>query len=140
VNLELELLEESFDLLAPRGGELVDRFYHHLFTAAPHVRPLFAGADMQEQKAKLLGTLVLLRKSLRTLDALVPKLEALGAKHVAYGVTEEHYAPVGVALVTAMAELAGPAWNDRYEAAWIAAYGVVSGAMLTGAATLERAA
>jgi hypothetical protein len=33
----------------------------------------------------LLGTLVLLRKSLRDLDAIVPKLRELGGRHVADG-------------------------------------------------------
>jgi hypothetical protein len=40
---------------------------------------------MRRQKTMLLGTLVLLRKSLRNLDAILPKLHELGARHVAYG-------------------------------------------------------
>ena len=41
----------------------------------------------------LLGALVLLRKSLRNLDPIVPKLRELGARHVAYGAVPEHYHP-----------------------------------------------
>jgi hemoglobin-like flavoprotein len=40
--LDLDALETSFDLVAPRGDELVDTFYTRLFAAAPAVRPLFA--------------------------------------------------------------------------------------------------
>jgi len=40
---------------------------------------------MSRQKAKLLATLVLVRKSLRDLDALVPKLRELGERHGGYG-------------------------------------------------------
>jgi hypothetical protein len=36
----------------------------------------------------LLGTLVLLRKSLRNIDAIVPKLRDLGVRHVAYGAAQ----------------------------------------------------
>ena len=71
MSLNLEALETSFDLVAPRGEELVDRFYAKLFAAAPAVRPLFAHTDLRRQKAMLLGTLVLLRKSLRDLDGAV---------------------------------------------------------------------
>jgi Globin len=85
VNLDLEALETSFDLVAPRGDELMDVFYAKLFAAAPAVKPLFARTDLKKQKAMLLGTLVLLRKSLRDLDAIVPKLRELGTRHVAYG-------------------------------------------------------
>ena len=63
--LDVDALETSFDLLAPRGEELMDTFYRRLFALAPAVAPLFAGADMSRQKTKLLATLVLLRKSLR---------------------------------------------------------------------------
>ena len=73
VSLDLEALETSFDLVAPRGDELMDDFYARLFAAAPAVKPLFP-SDMKKQKTMLLGALVLLRKSLRNLDAIVPKL------------------------------------------------------------------
>jgi hemoglobin-like flavoprotein len=135
--LDVISLETSFDLVAPRGDELMDVFYARLFAAAPAVRPLFAGTDLARQKQMLLGALVLLRKSLRNLDAVVPKLRALGARHVAYGAEPEHYAVVGEVLIASMAEIAGDAWRVEYEQAWAMAYGVVAGAMLDGAAAVE---
>jgi nitric oxide dioxygenase len=142
MNLNLEALETSFDQIAPRGDELMDVFYAGLFAAAPAVRPLFAGTDLKKQKAMLLGTLVLLRKSLRDLDSIVPKLRELGARHVAYGAEPEHYPVVGEVLIASMAEIAGDAWLPEYEAAWAEAFGVVAGAMIEGAnnAILEAAA
>ena len=80
--LDLDALETSFDLIAPQGDLLMDTFYRRLFEAAPSVRPLFP-TDMRAQKTMLLGALVLLRKSLRDLGAIVPKLRDLGARHVA---------------------------------------------------------
>jgi hemoglobin-like flavoprotein len=137
--LDLDSLETSFDLVAPRGDELVDVFYTRLFAAAPAVRPLFAHTDLRRQKAMLLSTLVLLRKSLRDLDAIVPKLRALGARHVAYGAAPEHYPVVGEILIASMAEVAGDAWRPEYADAWAAAFAVVAGAMLEGAAAAELA-
>ena len=133
MNLDLEALETSFDLVAPRGDELMDVFYARLFAAAPEVAPLFAATDLARQKAMLLGTLVLLRKSLRDLEAIVPKLRDLGARHVAYGAEPEHYAVVGAALIASMAAIAGEHWQPAYERAWAAAFDVVAGAMLEGA-------
>ena len=138
--LDLDALETSFDLVAPRGDELMETFYARLFAAAPAVKPLFAGTDLQRQKGMLLATLVLLRKSLRNLDAIVPKLRELGARHVAYGAEAAHYPIVGQVLIASMAEVAGDAWRPAFTQAWAQAFEVVAGAMLDGAAGVELAA
>jgi len=139
MSLDLEALETSFDLVAPRGDELMDVFYRRLFEAAPAVRPLFP-TDLRRQKSMLLGALVLLRKSLRDLNAIVPKLRELGARHVAYGAQPEHYPVVGAVLIASLAEIAGDAWSPRFEQAWAAAYDVVAATMLDGAGRVELAA
>ena len=46
MSLDLDVLETSFDAIAPRGDELTDVFYTRLFAAAPAVRPLFAGTNL----------------------------------------------------------------------------------------------
>ena len=130
--LDLEALETSFDLVAARGDELMDVFYSRLFAAAPAVRPLFP-ANMARQKTMLLGALVLLRKSLRNLDAIEPTLRNLGARHVGYGAEPEHYPVVGATLIASMAAIAGDDWPPEYEAAWSVAFDLVAGAMLAGA-------
>ena len=137
MSLDLQALETSFDIVAPRGDELMDVFYARLFVAAPAVRPLFAGTDLRRQKAMLLSALVLVRKSLRDLPAIVPTLHKLGARHVAYGARPEHYPVVASVLIASMAEIAGPAWQPHHERAWAGALDVVAGAMLEGAATAE---
>ena len=141
MSLDLEALETSFDLVAPRGDELMDEFYSRLFAAAPAVKPLFP-TDMAKQKVMLLGALVLLRKSLRNLDPIVPKLRDLGARHVAYGARPEHYPVVGTTLIASMAAIAGPEWTPEFERAWSAAFEVVAAVMIEGAvqAELEAAA
>ncbi len=131
--MNVDALETSFDLVAPRGDELMDVFYARLFEAAPAVKPLFAGTDLRKQKVMLLRVLGLLRRSLRDLDPIVPILHDLGARHVAYGAQPEHYPVVGAVLIASMAEVAGDAWRPEYERAWAAAFDVVAGAMLDGA-------
>jgi len=139
--------EDNCDPLIAASGKQADRGVPHrvilaesrrrlggrLFAAAPAVKPLFAGADLKKQKTMLLGTLVLLRKSLRDLDAIVPKLRELGARHVAYGARPEHNPVVGEVLIASMAEIAGKAWRPENERAWGEAFAIVAGAMVKGA-------
>jgi len=140
MTLELEILESSFDEIAPRGEELVEVFYRRLFEAAPEVRPLFGEANLHNQRTKLLATLVLLRKSLRDLTSIAPRLRTLGALHVAYGARAEHYPIVANVMLDSMAELAGDAWTPQVAAAWRRALNYVAGVMLDGAAQAERLA
>jgi hemoglobin-like flavoprotein len=133
MHLDIDALETSFDLLAPRGEELVDAFYERLFARAPEVRPLF-GTDLRRQRAMLLRALVLVRRSLRDLEPLLPALRDLGARHVAYGARPEHYPVVAEVLIESMAALAGGAWSERHAAAWAAALGLIADVMLEGAA------
>ena len=139
MTLDLDTLETSFDLIAPRGEELVDVFYTRLFETAPAVKPLFANTNLQMQKTMLLATLVLLRKSLRDLESIAPKLHQLGARHVAYGALPEHYPVVAEVMLASMAEIAGDLWTDEIEAAWAGALGLVATAMLEGAAEAGEA-
>jgi len=127
----------SFDVVAARGDELVDDFYRRLFATAPAVEPLFAGTDLRRQRAMLLSALILVRKSLRDLDAIVPRLRELGARHVRYGADPAHYPVVGEVLIASMAAVAGDAWRPRYERAWAEAYEVIAATMLEGAAAAE---
>jgi hemoglobin-like flavoprotein len=140
MTLDLETLETSFDLIAPRGEELVDNFYTRLYEAAPGVEPLFDHTDLPKQRAMVLATLVLLRKSLRDFDSIAPKLRELGARHVAYGARPEHYPVAAEVLLASMADIAGEAWTPQVEAAWAGALGLVATAMLEGAEEEEAAA
>ena len=132
--IDVELLEESFDLVAPQGDELMRVFYANLFEAAPSVEPLFTQVDMDRQRQALLNMLLVLRESLRDLDDIVPDLEELGARHVDYGAQPEHYPVVGEVLIGSMAQVAGDAWKPEYTAAWAEAFPIVQDVMLSGAA------
>ncbi len=131
--LQIELLETSFEALKPRGDELVEYFYDQLFEQYPTVLPLFEGADMQKQQGKLLSALALVVASLRTPEALVPHLQELGRKHVAYGAEAAHYDAVGAVLLESMAAMAGDLWNDELQGAWAEAYGLVASVMIEAA-------
>ncbi|GAB4155906.1 MAG: globin family protein [Planctomycetaceae bacterium] len=133
MGLNVELLEQSFEAVSPRAAELADVFYRNLFADYPQVRPLFEGVDQEEQKKKLVASLVLVVNNLRKPDVLVPALENLGARHVDYGTEEAHYPAVGATLLKSLAEIAGDAWTPELTEAWSDAYQEITKHMLAGA-------
>jgi methyl-accepting chemotaxis protein len=138
VVLDIDSLERSFDLVAGRGEDLVKLFYRRLFEVAPATRALFAGVDMATQRRALLAKLVALRNSLRNIEEIVPDLEELGTRHVAYGAEAAHYPVVGAVLIETMAEVGGADWTPEYTAAWTRAYQIVADSMIAGARRVER--
>jgi chemotaxis signal transduction protein/hemoglobin-like flavoprotein len=137
-DLDIDLLEQTFELVKPRGSEIVDYFYTRLFKQYPGVIPLFDKADMQEQRGKLLGAIALVVSTLRKPEALVPALQQLGIKHVGYGAEPAHYDAVGGILLESLAHVAGSAWTKQIEAAWAAAYTVAANVMRDSAAAYEQ--
>lgn len=135
--LNVELLESSFALLAPHGEELVKRFYTKLFKSFPALKPMFAGTTQKAQQKKLLGALVLVVNNLRKPDVLEQALLDLGRRHQGYGVRPEHYEIVSDTLIDVMQELAGEAWTNEIEKAWRSALTVIGEIMLSAYGTLE---
>lgn len=133
MGLDLDLLEMSFDRMAPRAKELVDIVYARLFETAPGILPLFAMTDRAKQKATLVATLPLLRTSLRSVGALAPMLREAGARYASYGVLPEFYPGVAAALLESMARVAGDSWTPKMAIAWAQVLDLVANAMVEGA-------
>ena len=129
----IQRLERSFEALAPKGPELVDRFYAKLFADYPQVRSMFP-KNMAEQKNMLLAALALVVRNLRTPQRLSAPLQEMGRRHTGYGTQPEHYPLFRDTLVSVMAELAGPIWTDGIDRDWRSAIDWVGSVMLEGAA------
>ena len=127
------LLRQSFELVAPHASQLTDLFYETLFSRYPGVKPLFEGVSMKKQRGKLVGSLAYIVKNLENGAELSAYLKAMGRRHLAYGTKESHYPAVGECLLAALAKVAGPAWNRELEQAWTEAYQAVAGLMMEGA-------
>jgi hemoglobin-like flavoprotein len=137
MTLRVDVLEESFDFVVGRGDDLTEEFYRVVFARAPELEDLFAHVSMSLQKLKFVSTLVVLRMSLHDIEAVMPELEALGARHNAYGALPEHYPIIQAALLDAMAAVGGERWTAAHTAAWAELYAVVEEAMLRGAVTAQ---
>ena len=129
-DLDVALLEATFNAVKPRGAELTAHFYEQLFAQHPAVIPLFANVKIEEQQGKLLSALALVVANLRHPDVLVPALQGLGKRHVDYGALAPHYDAVGGGLLGSLAHVAGPAWTPEAAKAWGDAYAVAAGVMI----------
>ena len=122
MTLDVDLLEESYDVVAPRCADVADRFYARLFELEPSLRERYAGVDLMARKREMLSALAVLRYSWRHIEAVVPLVAAQGAFHYRLGTRDEHFGSVGIALLDALADVGGPAWKPAYVSAWTAAY------------------
>ena len=129
---QIKLVQTSFTKVAPIANTAADLFYGRLLEIAPQVRAMFP-ADLSQQKKKLMTMLGAAVGGLSHLDTLVPAVQALGRRHVAYGVTAAHYTPVGAALLWTLEQGLGEAFTPEVKDAWATAYIVLSTAMIQAA-------
>ena len=108
-------------------------FYDRLFAIAPETKPLFKGG-IDAQSRKLMDTLALAIGMLRDMPSLIATLESLGERHAGYGVKDEHYKPVGEALLWTLENGLGAAFTADARVAWTALYTAVAEVMRKAAA------
>lgn len=130
---QVSLVQDSFKKVVPIADTAADLFYDRLFTIAPDVKPLFP-SDLREQKKKLIAMLATAVTNLHQVETILPAVQGLGKRHVAYGVTAQHYAPVGAALLWTLEQGLGPDFTPPIKAAWTQAYTTLAGAMQEAAA------
>ncbi|MGV3553159.1 globin family protein [Rhizobium sp.] len=129
----IRLLQGSFAELMAMRQEAAALFYERLFALDPGLKPLFHDTDMRSQEMKLMAALAMVVGKLRQLDEVLPGLEKLAVKHVDYGVEEHHYGTVGQALIQTLSLAFGERFTPELRGAWLAAYGAISGVMISAA-------
>jgi hemoglobin-like flavoprotein len=130
---DVMLVRTSFARVAPIKDVAADLFYERLFEVAPQVRSLFPD-DLAEQKRKLMAMLAMAVGALGDLDALVPQVKALGARHVAYGAELAHYNVVGQVLLWTLEKGLGDVFTPEVRTAWFKVYSLLATTMQVGAA------
>lgn len=125
-------LRRSFSVVAAQADIAALVFYRNLFTLDPSLRPLFH-TSIELQGRKLMEALQFTITTLEQPKKLLPVLEAMGRRHVAYGVKDEHYATVVEAMLLTLSETLRKKFTGAVETAWKLALGLVGEAMLRGA-------
>jgi methyl-accepting chemotaxis protein len=137
---DIDLVEESFSLLAGEGELIVQDFYQHLFNHYPELSALFDGISTTGQQKKLLTALLLLVRNLRNPNVLQEYLLGLGSRHQSYGVVAEDYHKVADSLISVLKKRAGGHWTDAVESAWANTLSAVAQQMLSGYDSAEEVA
>jgi hemoglobin-like flavoprotein len=136
---QVTLVQQSFAKVAPISEAAAVIFYDRLFEVAPSVKPMFP-ADMTEQRKKLMATLAVVVNGLGNLESVLPAASALAKRHISYGAKAEHYPVVGGALLWTLEKGLGDSWTPEVADAWTAAYGTLSGFMISEAYGRSQAA
>ena len=136
--MKTQLLEDSFDRIAPQATEFSAHFYETLFRHNPELEVLFKNTDQKSQEKKLVFSLAAIVENLRSPEVLSPALQSLGAMHFEVGTLEEHYPLVGRALLESFATYLGEHWTKDVAAAWTDAYNEIALLMLEGAKSPEE--
>jgi hemoglobin-like flavoprotein len=125
---QVALVQHTFKKVVPIAATAADLFYDRLFAIAPQLRPLFP-LNLREQKTKLIAMLATVISNLHQPEKMMAQVEQLGRRHVRYGVTGDHYAPVGEALLWTLERGLGAEFTPFVKAAWTEAYVALSGVM-----------
>ncbi len=137
---QVALVQATWQQVAPIADTAARLFYGRLFELEPGLRPLFGRTDMDEQRRKLMQMLAVAVAALDRLETLRPALEALGRRHVGYGVEDRHYGLVGEALLWTLEQGLGDGYTRSVRDAWTAAYTTLATIMRDAAADGREAA
>jgi hemoglobin-like flavoprotein len=135
---QVQIVQRTFQKVAPIAEVAAELFYARLFELDPQLRLLFK-SDMRRQGAMLMNMLSSAVRSLENPEPLIPVLKNLGRRHVSYGVADHHHETVGTALLDTLAHALGSEFDGETREAWAAAYALLSSVMKLGAREISPA-
>ena len=125
---QIHTIRRSWQRVLPIKEQVAELFYGRLFELDPSVKSLFKGR-LDFQGDKLMTTLNVVVDSLDNLSEVEAILQAMGKRHIIYGVEAAHYETVGAALLWALKQGLGEHFNEEVEEAWVIAYGEIATTM-----------
>ena len=125
---QIQLIRDSWQRVLPIKEKAAELFYARLFELDPSVKALFKG-KLDFQGDKLMMTLNVVVNSLDNLTEVEAMLQAMGKRHIIYGVEAAHYETVGAALLWALKQGLGEHFSEEVEEAWVTAYGEIATTM-----------
>jgi len=125
---QIQLIRDSWQRVLPMKKQAAELFYGRLFELDPSVKSLFKG-KLDFQGDKLMTTLNVVVNSLDDLSGVEAILQAMGERHIIYGVEAAHYETVGAALLWVLQQGLGDYFTEEVEEAWVIAYGLVATTM-----------
>jgi nitric oxide dioxygenase len=124
------LVKQSFPRVLANTLSSSAVLYEKLFELVPESRELFKNTSLDRQSQMLIAVIGKIVKSIDKWDTIKPDLEAIAARHINYGLSPEHFAFFGQALIHMLQTSLKDAWNKDLEDAWKAVYQNVSEVMI----------
>lgn len=130
---QVNMVKGTWQQVVPISDKAAELFYGKLFEMDPALRPLFKN-DMAAQGRNLMKMITTAVTSLDRLDTIVPAVQALGQRHVGYGVQPDHYDTVGEALLWTLEQGLGDGFTAEVKEAWTQTYVTLATVMKEAAA------
>ena len=126
---QLDLIRQSLIHVHPLADQIAKSFDARLFEGTPHLQKLFTG-DMHRQGAMLMTSLELAVSNLDNPENILPAIQALGERHMSYGVKAEYYPLAREAYLWALEEHLGEKFTPALQKAWVEAFDALTEAMI----------
>ena len=133
MNIEqVQLIRDSLIQVRPIADQIAESFYSHMFVIAPHLRKLFTG-DMNTQGAMLMTSLELAVSGLDDMENIIPAIQALGERHMSYGVKKEYYPYAKESFLWALEKHLKDEFTPTLKSAWSQAFDTLIETMINAA-------
>jgi len=133
MNIEqVQLVRDSLIHVRPIADEIAESFYSHLFEIGPHLRKMFTG-NMKTQGAMLMTSLELAVSSLDDMESILPAVQALGERHMSYGVKKEYYRYAKESFLWSLEKHLNDEFTPTLKAAWSEAFDTLIKTMISAA-------
>ena len=128
----IELIEESYGRIEPRGRAIAIAFYDELFRAYPSLRPVFPRDDAEQRKVALsfIGFIV---ANLRSPSYLAPLVERMGMRGMLQDLTREEIEAIGRTFLLVLRMYESKLWTLETSHAWALAFAWTVAALHRGA-------
>ena len=118
---QVQLVRDSLIRVRPMADVIAESFYYHMFEIAPHLRKLFTG-NMKTQGTMLMTSLELAVSSLDDMESILLSVQALGERHISYGVKKNYYPYAKESFLWALEKHLKDEFAPTLKSAWSEAF------------------
>jgi len=118
---QVQLVRDSLIQVRPLADHIAESFYAHMFEMAPHLQKLFTG-NMRTQGSMLMTSLELAVSSLDDMESILSAVQALGERHISYGVKKEYYPYAKESFLWALQKHLKDEFTPTVKSAWSEAF------------------
>lgn len=116
--IQIRLVRRCFSLASTNTPQIAALFYDRLFELDPTIRRLFENTDMNEQRKKVMHMLAFIVNTLDDPVTFQSTMQALGKRHLDYGVQKDHYDLFNTALLWALEKSLDSKFTPAMREAW----------------------